>query len=271
MAIGSELARVPAIAVLICSSLGFWLKKGSMGGKQGVLSAQFSKHSTLGQIEDSVYGLGYHRVAGLDEVGRGPLAGPVVAAGIILPPGFSHPGIKDSKMLTVAQRERVAPIIRENAVSWAVGVVEVEEIDRLNILNASLLAMAKACDALKPAPDYLLIDGSYTLPWRLLRFDTQATKPLPEQRNIVRGDRLCLSIAAASILAKVARDELMVALDKEYPEYGFAKHKGYGSAAHLLALRRLGPSPAHRRSFKPVRDLCEGGSAGVAEPLFTKE
>lgn len=242
-----------------------------MGGKQGLLSAEFSSPSTLGQIEDSVYGLGYHHIAGLDEVGRGPLAGPVVAAAVILPRGFSHPGIKDSKILSPPQRESVAPVIRENAVSWAVGTVDVDEIDRRNILNASLLAMAKAYQALQPPPDYLLIDGSHTVPWDLLRFNEQVGGRLPEQRSVIKGDRLCLSIAAASILAKVARDELMVKLDEVYPGYGFAKHKGYGSAAHLEVLRRLGPCPAHRKSFKPVRELCEGDSVGVTGPLFAKD
>ena len=242
-----------------------------MGGKQVPLSAEFIKPLAAGHIEEATYSLGYHRIAGVDEVGRGPLAGPVVAAAVILPRGFSHPGIKDSKMLTRAQRETVAPIIRENAVSWAVGIVDVDEIDRRNILNASLLAMAKAYGGLRPAPDYLLIDGNHVLPCELLLMDIADGGRLPGQRSIVKGDRLCLAIAAASILAKVARDELMVRLDKDYPEYGFAKHKGYGSAAHLEALRRLGPSPVHRRSFKPVRDLCRGGRAGVTGPLFTKE
>lgn len=242
-----------------------------MGGRQGVLSDEFRDPTTSRKIEDSFYSLGYHHIAGLDEVGRGPLAGPVVAAAVVLPREFSHSGIKDSKLLTRAQRESVAPVIRENAISWAVGVVDVDEIDRHNILNASLLAMARAYHKLQPSPDYLLIDGSHTIPWKLLRFDDRANTPLPEQRSIIKGDRLCLSVAAASILAKVVRDELMVKLDKDYPEYGFAKHKGYGSAAHLEALRRLGPCPVHRRSFKPVRELCKGGSPEITGPLFVKE
>jgi len=257
--------------MLICSSQVFWLKEGSMRGKQGLLSQESGKPSTSGQIEESVYDLGYRHIAGLDEAGRGPLAGPVVAAAVVLPRGFSHPGIRDSKILTLVQRERVAPIIRANAVGWAVGVVDVGEIDRRNILNASLLAMAKAYHALQLAPDYLLIDGSLTVPRKLLQLDDPANRSLPEQRSVIKGDRLCLAIASASILAKVARDELMVRLDMVYPGYGFAKHKGYGSAAHLEALRRLGPCPAHRRSFKPVRELCEVGSTEVTGPLFVKE
>ena len=241
-----------------------------MGRKQLLLSAEFIKPLEPGNIEKVIYDLGYRHIAGLDEVGRGPLAGPVVAAATILPRGFSHPGIKDSKVLTAPQREAVAPVIRENAVSWAVGVVDVDEIDRLNILNASLLAMAKAYQTLQTAPDYLLVDGSHLVPCELLRAGTEESRPVPQQRSIVKGDRLCVAIAAASILAKVTRDELMVKLDNDYPEYGFAKHKGYGSAAHLEVLRRLGPSPAHRRSFKPVRDLCQQGWTEVSGPLFTR-
>lgn len=243
-----------------------------MDRKQLFLSAEFIKPLEPGSIEKSIYGLGYHHIAGLDEVGRGPLAGPVVAAAVILPQGFSHPGIKDSKVLTARQREAAAAVIRKNAMSWAIGVAEVEEIDRLNILNASLLAMVKACRALQLAPDYLLVDGRYTVPWELLCAGTQRENPsVPQQRSIVKGDRRCVAIAAASILAKVARDELMRKLDKDYPEYGFATHKGYGSAAHLEALRRLGPSPAHRRSFKPVRELCRTDWTGMPGSLFARE
>lgn len=242
-----------------------------MRGKQLPLSAEFLQPLESGRIEELAYADGFRCIAGLDEVGRGPLAGPVVAAAVILPRGFAHPGITDSKLLTRAQRETVAPVIRENAVSWAVGIVDVEEIDRLNILKASLLAMAKAYQALRPAPDYLLIDGNQAIPAALLRRNRQESGAVPGQRTIIKGDRLCFSIAAASILAKLARDELMVKLDKEYPEYGFAKHKGYGSAAHLEALHRWGPSPAHRRSFGPVRNLCGVGSVRVRGSLFAKE
>lgn len=242
-----------------------------MGEKQAPLSPEFITPLGSGRIEETAYARGFQCIAGLDEVGRGPLAGPVVAAGVILPRGFAHPAIKDSKLLTLAQRETVAPIIREHAVSWAVGVVEVEEIDRVNILNASLMAMAKAVHGLHPPPDYLLIDGSQAIPCAILRMAEKESGAVPEQKTIVKGDRLCLSIAAASILAKLARDEMMVTLDKDYPEYGFAKHKGYGSAAHLEALRRFGPSPAHRKSFRPVRVLCSGGSTRNAETLFAKE
>jgi ribonuclease HII len=209
-------------------------------------------------FEAEGYARGFKAIAGVDEVGRGPLAGPVVAAAVILPRDFSHPEIKDSKLLSPKQREKLSPVIQQNAESWGLGVVDVDEIDRINILQASLLAMVKALDRLKPMPDCLLIDGNQPIAPKLF-YDTQfALNSTPYQKTIVKGDQLCLSIAAASIVAKVARDEMMVAFDKQFPEYGFAGHKGYGSAAHLEALRRYGPSPIHRLSYKPVRDalLC---------------
>ena len=198
---------------------------------------------------------GFHAVAGIDEVGRGPLAGPVVAAAVILPRGFTHPEIKDSKMLSSKQREKLALIIQQAAQSWALGVIDVDGIDRLNILCASLTAMALALQCLTPKPDYVLIDGNQKIPLEFFaEFGSNSAQPL-SQKTIVKGDQLCLSIAAASIVAKVARDQMMVDFDKQYPEYGFAGHKGYASAAHLAALQRYGPTPIHRRSFKPVRDL----------------
>jgi ribonuclease HII len=208
-------------------------------------------------IEDENYARGFHCIAGIDEVGRGPLAGPVVAAAVVLPREFNEDGIKDSKLLTALQRERLAPIIKAKAISWGLGIVKVQEIDRFNILKASLMAMAKACRALAPAPDHLLIDGRETIPISLLKLPRAFyLRPL-RQTALIKGDRICVSIAAASILAKVARDQMMVDLDASYPQYGFAVHKGYGSAAHLAALRRHGPSPVHRRSFAQVRELCE--------------
>ena len=220
------------------------------------LPTQWTDPVPFGVIEEEGYTRGFTCIAGLDEVGRGPLAGPVVAAAVVLPRGFSHDGIKDSKLLTAKQRETLAPAIRAQAQSRGIGVVEVEEIDRINILKASLLAMAKAFAALRPRPDYLLIDGNQPIPAQWLESSNRPSGAPPRQRTIVKGDRLCLSIAAASILAKVARDEMMIELHEHYPQYGFAGHKGYGSAAHLEALRRYGPSPVHRRSFKPVRDAC---------------
>jgi len=230
-----------------------------MGNKQFALSAEFIRLPSLGAIEEQTYAHGFKCVAGLDEVGRGPLAGPVVAAAVVLPRGFANGDIKDSKLLSPAQRERLVPVIKENAVCWGIGVVPVEEIDRLNILKASLLAMAKALRDLRPTPDCLLIDGKQTIPAEFLRLKRISTKLRPQQRTIVKGDQLCFSIAAASILAKVARDAMMVELDKSYPEYGFADHKGYTCSAHLEALRCFGPSPVHRRSFKPVREACIEG------------
>lgn len=218
-------------------------------------------------FEEQSYARGFNCVAGLDEVGRGPLAGPVVAAAVVLPRGFEHSDIKDSKLLTAIQREKLAAVIEQEALSWRLGVVEVEEIDRINILAASFSAMVKAWRDLQPQPDCILIDGSQIIP-RIV-FDTVEpfAGPLPRQRAIVKGDRLCLSISAASILAKVARDAIMIELDRIYPDYGFAGHKGYGCAAHLEALRRFGPSPVHRRTFQPVREAC-GEQAGPESGLL---
>lgn len=180
--------------------------------------------------------------AGVDEAGRGPLAGPVYAAAVILDPDNVPDGITDSKALSAARRERLADEIRARALASAVAFVGVAEIDRLNILRASLLAMRYALEALAVAPDSALIDGNRCPDG--LRCPAQA---------IVKGDRSVLAIGAASILAKVARDQEMVRLDQYYPGYGFAQHKGYGTKAHLDALTRLGVCDEHRRSFAPVR------------------
>ncbi|MGD8428981.1 MAG: ribonuclease HII [Ectothiorhodospiraceae bacterium] len=185
-------------------------------------------------------------VAGIDEVGRGPLAGPVVAAAVILPEeGLA--GVCDSKTMTARSREAMVPVIRSAAVAWAIGRAEVEEIDRLNILQATFLAMRRAVDALQPAADFALVDGHQC-----------PQLPCPVE-PVVRGDSSVAAIAAASILAKVARDAEMVDLDGVYPGYGLARHKGYGTREHRQALERLGPTPIHRRSFNPVRDLVERG------------
>lgn len=178
-------------------------------------------------------------VAGADEAGRGPLAGPVVCAAVILPLEEARwiPGVDDSKKLTARERERLAEEIRAAAVSFAVAEADNELIDRINILEATKAAMADAAAALSPEPDMLLIDGNFTIPVRC------------PQRSIIRGDSLSYSIGAASILAKVHRDRLMEAYDAEYPGYGFAKHKGYGTREHTEAIRRLGLCPIHRRSF----------------------
>jgi len=183
-------------------------------------------------------------IAGVDEVGRGPLAGPVMAAAVILDPGRPVQGLADSKRLSPRRREVLAGLIRERALAWALGRAEVEEIDRLNILHASLLAMRRAVEALRLPPVKALVDGNRC---PVLFCPAEA---------VVGGDALVACISAASILAKVARDAEMVALDRRYPGYGLAIHKGYPTAAHLEALRRLGASPLHRRSFRPVRELA---------------
>ncbi len=219
-----------------------------------------------GELEEEGFSLGFKSVAGLDEVGRGPLAGPVMAAAVIFPRGFVHPEITDSKILTAKKREALAPLIQESALAWGVGSAEHHEIDRINILQASLLAMARALRQLEVEPDYLLIDGIHEIPQPLLvdslirdsnHWNTKnenAVNYIPRQKTVKHGDRLCLSIAAASILAKVARDRLMTDYDQSYPEYGFAGHKGYGCPSHLRAIQQYGPSPIHRKSFRPVRE-----------------
>ena len=183
---------------------------------------------------------GYRRIAGIDEAGRGPLAGPVVAAAVVLPVRCRLSGIDDSKQLSEGERARLYAAILEHAVGMGIGSADVGEIDRLNILEATKLAMRRAIDQLAPPPDYLLIDA-VTLPGI----------GIPE-RPIIKGDSLSLSIAAASILAKTVRDAGMLILHAAYPHYGFDRHMGYPTAAHCAALETHGASPVHRRSFGPV-------------------
>lgn len=180
-------------------------------------------------------------VCGVDEAGRGPLAGPVYAAAVILADPSPVPGLADSKALSARRREQLAGAIRSGALAWAVASASVEEIDRLNILRASLLAMQRAVLQLVPSPQSILVDGLHC-----------PEVPMPA-RAVVRGDASVPAISAASILAKVARDAVLQELHAAYPDYGFDRHKGYGTALHLAALRRWGPTPAHRRSFAPVR------------------
>ena len=188
-------------------------------------------------------------VAGVDEVGRGPLAGDVVAAAVIL--GDSSPaGLTDSKALSPRQRERLAETIRSEAVSWSLGRATVAEIDELNILQASLLAMWRAVEGLSVQPSLVLVDGNHLPRWSY------------EARAIVKGDLIEPAISAASIVAKVTRDSEMVILDDQYPGYGFASHKGYPTKAHLAALTSLGVSPVHRRSFGPVKRLLARPEVG---------
>ena len=198
---------------------------------------------------DLFEGIAGHLVAGVDEVGRGPLAGDVVAAAVIL--AESHPdGVTDSKMLTPERREVLAERIRDEAVSWALGRATVAEIDELNILQASLLAMRRAVEALPIQPSLVLVDGNRLPKWPY------------EARAIVKGDLTEPSIGAASILAKVQRDAEMLALHEHYPAYGFDRHKGYPTKAHLAALETAGISPVHRRSFGPVRRLLADPEVG---------
>lgn len=185
-------------------------------------------------------------IAGVDEAGRGPLAGPVVAAAVILDPERPITGLADSKQLDATRREHLAVIIKGTALAWCVAEADVAEIDTLNILQATLLAMHRAVSGLAPAAQQALIDGN-RLPESL---------PCPA-RAIVGGDREVAAISAASILAKTHRDALLVEFEARYPGYGFARHKGYGTREHLAALTRLGPTPEHRRSFAPIRRCLE--------------
>jgi ribonuclease HII len=260
-------SRLTDSARFICSYGTFWLQQRAMKGGQMSLAVEDAGPLQFRNFEARSYARGFQVIAGIDEAGRGPLAGPVVAAAVILPRGFTHAEINDSKLLSAQQREKLAPVIRHESVCWGLGVVEVDEIDRINILQASLLAMVKALAALTSKPDCALIDGNQPIPGPLFRRGKFPGGQSLYQKTIVKGDQVCISIAAASILAKVARDRMMVELDKQYPQYGFASHKGYSCPAHFAALRRHGPSPIHRQSFKPVREAATvlDGRAG---PLF---
>ena len=193
------------------------------------------------RYEKKAYASGARLVAGIDEAGRGPLAGPVVAGAAILPRTFRHKTLNDSKQLTPKERDAIyAELTADPSISWAVGISEVEIIDRYNILAATWRAMKAAVDALPVAPDHLLIDG---LPVPVFK---------TRQTAIVQGDCKSFSIAAASVIAKVTRDRLMLKLHEQYPDYNFAEHKGYGTPEHFAALEKHGPSPVHRKSFAPV-------------------
>ena len=189
------------------------------------------------EIEDELFGKGIVSICGVDEAGRGPLAGPVCAAAVILPPHIEIPGLNDSKKLTDKKRRELFPIIKEQAVAYGIGLASHEEIDQINILQATFLAMQRAIDQLEGKADFALIDGN-----------REKDFGLPVM-TVVKGDSRSASIAAASILAKVTRDDILEEMAKEYPQYGFEIHKGYGTKAHYAALTEFGPSPIHRMTF----------------------
>lgn len=192
---------------------------------------------TMWEIEDSFYTQGYKVICGVDEAGRGPLAGPVCAAAVILPEHLEIPGLTDSKKLTDKKRRALFPVIQEQAIAFGIGFASEQEIDEVNILQATFLAMRRAMEQLKVRPDLALIDGNR---------ETDFGLPV---RTVIKGDSLSLNIAAASVLAKVSRDDVMLRLAETYPAYGFDIHKGYGTRAHYEALEKFGPCPIHRKSF----------------------
>lgn len=198
------------------------------------------------ELEDALRQSGLVRVAGIDEAGRGPLAGPVAAAAVVLPEGYALEGLDDSKKLTLARREKIyEALVTDGRVGWALAYAEVEEIEESNILAATHAAMSRAASALRPAVDYCLIDGLAVPQFPLA------------SRGVVKGDGISLSIAAASVIAKVSRDRRMLAYAEEFPEYGFEKHKGYGTKVHLAALKTHGPCRIHRKMFQPVAQYAD--------------
>lgn len=205
-----------------------------------------SEPITTLHFENQAQRRGYRVVAGIDEAGRGPLAGPVVAAAVILPSSFDLPGLTDSKKLSEAARERLFPEIRRQAIAIGVGLGSPSLIDQINILQATLKAMSLAVQRLRTPADFLLVDGNQQVPL-----------PLPQQ-TLKQGDSRSLSIAAASVVAKVIRDRIMFGLEQRFPGYGFGQHKGYGSRQHLDAIAQLGPSPIHRLSFRGVKEHVRG-------------
>lgn len=194
------------------------------------------------------WSLGYDYIAGVDEVGRGPLAGPVVSAAVILPEGITIPGVDDSKKISAKKREMLFPVITDKAITIGIGIIGEQEIDEINILNATHKAMRIALNQLTIQPNIVLVDGN------------EADIGKFKQVNIVKGDQKSMSIAAASIVAKVTRDRMMVDYDRIYPEYGFVSHKGYGTKFHIEALKKYFACPIHRRSFRPVSDYLPNQS-----------
>lgn len=193
--------------------------------------------NNMWQIEQEYFQKGYQIICGVDEAGRGPLAGPVCAAAVILPPNLDIPGLNDSKKLSDKQRRELFPVIKEKAISYGIAFADHREIDEINILQATYLAMERAIRSLSTKPELCLIDGN-----RAKDFGVEA-------KTVIHGDSLSASIAAASILAKVTRDDYMLKMAEEYPQYGFETHKGYGTKAHYAALTQMGPCPIHRMSF----------------------
>lgn len=197
--------------------------------------------------EKELYKEGYHFICGCDEAGRGPLVGPVVAGAVILPENYELEGLTDSKQLSEKKREKYFPIIKQDAIAYGIGIVDAKTIDEINIYEASRLAMKKAIADMKVNPDYVLTDA---MPIKDLNVPVEP---------IIHGDALSLSIAAASVLAKVTRDHILMELDKKYPEYEFARHKGYPTKRHLELLKLYGPTEDYRFTYRPVRDLISKG------------
>ncbi|MBN2310451.1 MAG: ribonuclease HII [Candidatus Hydrogenedentes bacterium] len=217
--------------------------------------AQDARMAAMMRFEEEARQNGFRRIAGVDEAGRGPLAGPIVAAAVVL--AHPIPGLNDSKQLTAEQRESLFACLHQDGHAVAKAIISAEQIDQWGIQSANYGAMARAVALLEPAPDFLLVDG-FTIPGCIV-----------PHRRIVKGDRRSQSIAAASVIAKVIRDRIMIQLDRQYPGYGFAQHKGYGTQEHIDAIRRLGPCPAHRKSFAPIAETADTGllfQSGGKEP-----
>lgn len=212
--------------------------------KQEKEKQALQQHEEIQAYEQDLFQKGYHFIAGLDEAGRGPIAGPVVAAAVILPKEHSLIGLTDSKKLSKKQRDFFYEEIKKQAISYSVQEIDVETIDEINIYQASKRAMQLAVEGLSIEPDYLLVDAMH-IPLNI------------EQTSLIKGDQKSLSIAAASVLAKVTRDQMMSEWDQTYPGYGFSAHSGYGTPTHLEAMKQQGVTPIHRRSFQPVKDLLE--------------
>ncbi|MCX5780816.1 MAG: ribonuclease HII, partial [Firmicutes bacterium] len=217
-----------------------------MGRTGAPADQEIQRIEKLKYYEEGAYQEGYRLVAGIDEVGRGPIAGPVVAAAVILPRDFFLAGVNDSKLVSEKNRLAMVRNIKREALAWAAVMISPQRIDQKNILQATLEAMRLAVGELWPRPDFLLIDAVKIPDMKIIQYP------------IVKGDSLSISIACASIIAKVERDQIMGTYDQIHPGYGFARHKGYATREHLIALKKLGPSPIHRCSFEPVRSMPKG-------------